>query len=984
MLYRSMLPSTCDAFARTIRLGFALLLGAALGAAAAPSGTRDAAMALRTSSLRPLVAFEPNLGQAGPSVQFFSRTLRSSLFLMAGGEALLCNQNGSLRMSLGGSAERPAGVGIKPVPGSIHYLIGSDPKEWRTNQSAYSSVKFERVYPGIDLVYGGSEQLEYDFLVFPGADPDVISLEFSGAHRMQLDDAGNLVFSLGSQTLQHRKPRVYQLSGQVRHEVSGRYRRRGAQRVGFEIGAYDHTLPLVIDPVVSYGTFLGGAGNDGAFSVARDFAGNLYVAGITASAAFPLTTGFAPGRTFSGATDAFVAKLNPQGTALVYATYLGGSDQDAAMAIAVDAQGNAYLTGGTNSKDFPVTSGAAQPRFGGTGGSSLPPFTSPAGDGFVAKLGPSGTLVYSSYLGGTGIDQGYGIAVDASGAAFVAGATSSPNFPVTPGVLQPALHGYSDVFVARINPAGTSLLYSTYLGGSLENYAFALGLDSSGNAYVTGITSSGDFPVTSGAFQSRHAGDATGFVAKLNSTGTALAYSTYLGGNNVTYAYGLAVDGSGSAYVTGATTSTDFPTTAGTYQRRAKPGGQGGDVFVTRFAPSGNALMFSSVFGGNGPDFGRAIALDPSGDVYVTGSTGPYGNGRILDFPTTVDAAQRCGIANPTAFLVRLSAGGAALKYSSYLGGSGGASSGAAIALGPEGKVYLAGSTGAADFPTAGSPLQAAFGGGSRSFDSTNLYAFAGDAFLAQMDLTIQSPFTLMCEANAASLAPNLVSPGEIVSFFGSGIGPQTGVAAGFDSAGRLPTILANTRVLFDGAPAPLLFVRSDQVNAITPFALAGKSTTQVQIEYAGARSQVLTIPVTGATPGLFTVDSSGSGQAAALNEDGSYNTPSNPARPGSIVVLFGTGAGILDPIPPDGTVVQETLPRTVPASAYVGSCPAEVLYSGSAPGLIAGAIQVNLRIPEQPPPPAPAGATCGRGDVPVVLLFGSTLSQTTATISLR
>jgi uncharacterized protein (TIGR03437 family) len=339
----------------------------------------------------------------------------------------------------------------------------------------------------------------------------------------------------------------------------------------------------------------------------------------------------------------------------------------------------------------------------------------------------------------------------------------------------------------------------------------------------------------------------------------------------------------------------------------------------------------------------------------------------------------------PPAFLVRLSASGASLKYSTYIGGRSGApGSGGAIALGAQGKVYLAGSTGAADFPIAGGGLQSAFGGGHSGFDSTNLYAFGGDAFLAQVDLTAQSPFTLVCEADAASLAPNLVSPGEIVSFFGSGIGPQTGVEAAFDSAGRLPTVLGGTRVLFDGVPAPLLFVRSDQVNAVTPFALAGKSSTQIQIEYAGVGSPALTVRVTEATPGIFTSDSSGSGQAAALNEDNSYNMPSNPARPRSIVVLFATGAGPLNPVPKDGMLVEGTLPRTLAPTAYVGSCPVEVLYSGSAPGLIAGAIQINLRIPDKAPPPAPAGMSCGVGDVPVILLFGGAPTQESVTISVR
>ncbi len=966
-----------------IPLSLALLLSPAFTSVALPADPEWATPSYPSRLPLPR-AFERNLGQADPSVQFLSRSPDATLFLRAGGETILRTAHGSLTMTLEGRAAKSPGAGIEPLSARIHYLIGRDPKKWRTNVSAFGAVKFERVYPGIDLVYRASAQLEYDFLLSPGADPSLISLGFSGASRVELDDVGDLVFTLGNQEVHHRKPRVYQLSGDSRREISGTYVRSGAGRFRFAIGSYDPTLPLIIDPVVSYGTFLGGAGNDGAFSLALDSAANIYVAGITASPTFAMS-GFAPVRKYAADFDAFVLKLNPQGTGLLYATYLGGSDQDTAMAVAADAQGNAYVTGGTNSRDFPVTPAAFQPVFGGTGGSSLPPFSRPAGDGFVAKLGPSGNLVYSSYLGGADKDQGYAVAVDSSGTASVAGATSSANFPVTSGALQPTRHGTSDVFIARVNPAGTSLLYSTYLGGSRENYGLALSLDSSGNPYVTGITTSEDFPVTPGAFQSRFTGRVAGFVAKLNSAGTGLAYATYLGGNNTTYSYGLAVDNSGSAYVTGATNATDFPTTPGSYQWRAKSTGQGGDVFVARLTPSGNALVFSSVIGGNGPDFGRAVSLDASGDVYVTGSTAPYGNGRILDFPTTVDAVQRCGTGNPTGFLARLSADGGSLKYSSYLGGrSGGASSGTAIVLGASGKVYVAGSTTADTFPTSTGAPQTAFGGPLGAFDSTNLYAFAGDAFLAQVDLAAQPPMTLGCEANAASLAANLVSPGEIVSFFGAGIGPAEGVQAAFDDTGRLPTVLAGTRVLFDGTPAPLLFVRSDQVNAVTPFALAGKTSTDVQIEYAGVKSPALTLRVTGATPGIFTLDSSGSGQAAALNQDNSYNTPSNPAHPGSIVVLFATGAGPLDPVPEDGAIVQGTLPRTLPASAYIGSCQADVLYSGSAPGLIAGAIQVNLRIPEQAPPPAPPGMPCGQGDVPVVLLFGGGPTQTTATISLR
>jgi uncharacterized protein (TIGR03437 family) len=952
-----------------LSLGLVLLLGTI------PSGS---AATLLTNGVRPAAWFEPCTGPGGQTPRFLSRGALGTLFLMPGGDALVRTPDGALRMTLAGMRSKPAGTGMEPAPGVIHNLTGGGPDKWRTRLPVYSAIRFERVYPGIDLVYRGSgDRVEYDFVLSPGADPAAIALEFSGADQIELNSGGDLVFSLGSRSIRHLKPVAYQTIGGARREVAARYVRTGAGSVRFEIGGYDRARPLVIDPVLAYATFLGGAANDGAFSMALDPAGNILVAGITASASFPIE-GFAPKRPYKALTDAFVAKLNPQGTSLLYITYLGGSDQDAALAIATDAQGNAYLTGGTNSTDFPVTASAPQTRFGGTGGSSLPPFSSPVGDAFAAKLDASGTLMYSSYLGGSAIDQGYAIAVDASGSAVIAGATASANFPVTAGVFQPARRGYTDAFVTRINPAGTALVYSTYLGGSVENYALALALDSSGNAYAGGITRSTDFPVTSGAFQSGITGGAAGFLAKLNATATSLAYATYLGGDNYTYLYGVAVDSSGSAYATGTTTATDFPLTAGAYNRRGK---QGGDVFVTRLAPDGRGAVFSSVFGGNGPDFGRAIALDAHGAAYVTGSTKPYGNGRILDFPTTPDATQRCGGGNPAGFLFRLSGDGASLEYSSYLGAAGGATSGMAIALGSPGIVHIAGSSGAAGFPATPGALQPAFGGGGREFDSTNLYPYAGDAFLARVDLTAPAPFGLMCQTNAASMAPNLVSPGEIVSFFGSGIGPADGVSAALDAQGRLPTVLAGTRVLFDGMPAPLLFVRSDQVNTVAPFSLAGKTSTEVRIEYAGGVTQALTIPVTAANPGIFTLDSSGSGQAAALNQDGSYNLPSNPASPGSIVVLFATGAGVLDPVPEDGRIVQGNLPRTAAPSAYVGGCLAEVIYSGSAPGLIAGSIQFNLRIPDSVPPPAPPATPCGRGDVPVVLLFGGAPSQTTATI---
>jgi uncharacterized protein (TIGR03437 family) len=926
--------------------------------------------------------FEANQGQADSSVQFLSRGHHSSILLKSGGRATFLFPEGSLQMKMGGAAMNSQAVGIEPLSGTLNYFVGSEHSKWRTNVTAYSAVKFKRVYRGVDLIYHGKPgRLEYDFVVAPHADAHAISLEFSGAEKIEIDDSGNLVFILNGGTVVHRKPSIYQVSGRQRRGVAGRYVLAGRSLVRFEIAEYDRHLPLVIDPVLSYATFFGGANDDGAFSIALDRDGNIYLAGITGSPNFPRTSG--PG--LSGATDAFVAKLNPTGTTLLYAAYLGGSGQEAAMAVTVDAAGSAYVTGGTNSRDFPVTSGAFQAGYGGTGGHSFPPFNQPSGDAFVSKLSPTGSaLVYSTYLGGTGVDQGYGIAVDSSGAAYVAGATDSMNFPVTPGAFQPMLRGFGDAFIAKIDPAGSRLLYSTLVGGI--GSAVALALDSAGNAYVTGFTASDDFPTTPGAFQTQRKGDAPSYVLKLNSTGTALVYSTYLGasgsdatelGVRVTEAYGIAVDSAGSAYVTGATNTPHFPVTVGAFQSRSKPESQGGDVFVSKLDPSGSSLVYSTVFGGSGPDFGSAIAVDQAGNAYVAGRTLPYGNGRWIDFPTTPEAIQRCGTGNPSAFLVKLNATGSTLEYSSYLGtGFGGGSSATAIALDSAGSIRLAGST-TAGFPVTNEAFQTKYGGGIGHFDSTNLFPFGGDAFVATVDLSAESPpMTISCEANAANLASGLVSPGEIISLFGTKMGPLTGVAAGLDANRRLPTSIAGARVLFDGNPVPLLYVRADQINAVAPFGLTGKTSTQIEVEFQGIKSGPLTARVAEINPGIFTLDSSGSGQAAALNEDDSVNSTVNPARAGSIMSLFATGAGVLNPTPEDGITVEAPLPQTLPAAVYVGTCATEVLYSGSAPGLVAGAIQINFRAPAQP--------VCLRDNVPVVVLFGGARSQTYATISVR
>src|SRR5216117_1725182 len=580
--------------------------------------------------------FEGNRGQTHKDVRFLSRGPGYGLYLTAGEAVLVLSKPSAdakrdarstgvqgksvaLRMSLVGAASKPQVTGLEELPGKANYFIGKDRSKWRTNVPTYAKVRYENVYPGIDLVYYGNQrQLEYDFVVAPGADPKKIVLGFKGADRLEIDAQGELVLHAAGADLRQHKPIIYQQVDGVRRDIAGGYVRKGANRVGFQVAAYDTTRPLVIDPIVlSYSTYLGGSGVDSGGGIAVDADGNAYVAGRTGSPNFPTVAGaFQP--TGGSTTDAFVAKLNPAGSALVYSTYLGGSGFDSGAGIVVDAAGNAYVTGSTASTDFPTTAGAFQTAFAGSG-----PFG--FGDAFVTKLDPTGSaLVYSTYLGGSGDDLGSGIAVDAAGNAYVAGGAST-NFPTTAGAFQTTFASTSainfDVFVTKLNPTGSAPVYSTYIGGSGGDSGTGIAVDSAGNAYVTGGTNSANFPTTAGAFQTTFVNafdtDTDAFVTKLDSTGSTLVYSTYLGGSSTESGAGIAVDASGSAYVTGRTESFDFPTTPGAFQPAAA--NSLSDAFVTKFDPAGSALVYSTRLSGSANDVGSGIAVDAAGNAWVTG-----------------------------------------------------------------------------------------------------------------------------------------------------------------------------------------------------------------------------------------------------------------------------------------------------------------------------------------------------------------------------
>ncbi len=664
------------------------------------------------------LAFEANRGQSAGPAQFLARGPGYGLFL-APGEAVLSLRSGSgaqvVRMRTVNGDQRVAPEGLDPLPHASNHFFGDDPSRWQRDVPNFARVKYAGVYPGIDLIYHGSQrQLEYDFVVAPGADPRRIALAFTGVERMAIDKAGNLVLKIPGGELVQRKPFVYQEVEGARTAVDGRYVLLAGHRVGFALGRYDRRQALVIDPVLGYSTYLGGGGNDVAQAIAVDAAGNAYIAGSTTSLNFPGTTGNAIGASLTGSTDAFVAKLNPAGNALVYSAYLGGSGSDSAFGIAVDSAGNAYVTGETDSS--PV-----QP--GGISFPTVAAFQSTykgGGDAFVTKINAVGNaLLYSTYLGGTGVERGHAIAVDAAGNAYVSGHTNSNNtssgptggFP-TLGALQGDNGGSGnyDAFVSKFSTGG-ALVYSTYLGGNGSEYSVdggGIAVDGAGNAYVGGSTSSTNFPgASTSTIQPAYGGGfIDGFVVKLNPAGNALVYSSYLGGSTYDAVNGIAVDAAGNAYVAGYTDSPNFPTAAALQPARA--GTFGNDAFVAKINAAGSALTYSTYLGGSGSDIAYAIVADAAGNAYVSGTT------TSSDFPTA-SATQPSAAGAGDAFIAKLNAAGSALMFSTYLGGSNGAEHAYGIAIDGGASIFVAGSTTSTNFPTLGA-IQATKGVGNDAF----------------------------------------------------------------------------------------------------------------------------------------------------------------------------------------------------------------------------------------------------------------------------
>jgi hypothetical protein len=615
-----------------------------------------------------------------PQSPWVQASPRSPGETVGSGDALtaLAKDGVNIKLSFPGANPHPRIEPFNRLETHVSFFTGRDPAKWRADVPAWGGVRYVDLYPGIDLELTGEQgQLMPRLAARPGADLGAVRLRVEGADAaavegdaLRLSSAGRAAYTL---PLLRTKGSTAKAAVQPRSTME------------FEVTA--PFAPEDLDPPSApvlndgpadllYGTFLGGSDYDYGYGFAVDGSGAAYVTGNTLSSDFPTTPG-AFDSTFSGSWDAFVAKLNAAGSALDYATFLGGSGHDYGYGIAVDGSGAAYATGSTWSSDFPTTPGAFDTTHSGYE------------DAFVVKLNAGGSaLAYATFLGN---GPALGIAVDASGAAYVTGYTDSSYFPTTPGAFDTTYNGSSDAFVAKLNAAGSALDYATFLGGSSGDVGIGIAVDGSGAAYVTGYTYSSYFPTTPGAFDTTHSGYEDAFVVKLNAGGSALDYATFLGGNNYDGGSSIAADGSGAAYVTGQTSSSDFPTTPGAFDTTYNGSS---DAFVAKLNAAGSALDYATFLGGSSGDAGSSIAVDGRGAAYMMGLTASD------DFPTTPGAFDTTYNGSEyDAFVAKLNAAGSALDYATFLGGSS-RDEGEGIAVDGSGAAYVTGSTFSDDFPT--------------------------------------------------------------------------------------------------------------------------------------------------------------------------------------------------------------------------------------------------------------------------------------------
>ncbi|MBL8290964.1 MAG: SBBP repeat-containing protein [Bryobacterales bacterium] len=930
---------------------FAVCLGAAAELAAAPT--------LASLPLR----FEPNRGQAGKSAAFAARSGKMALSLSATGATIAFRNGETVAMTVEGANAAARMEPEQPLEGTSNYLLGTRREDWISGIPGYGRVRAKGVYPGIDVVfYGKGGMVEYDFVVAPQADPKRIGLRFEGAKRLELDASGDLVIETQGGQLRHRRPVVYQEANGQRKEIAGAYRIERGNRVRFEVGAYDKALPLVLDPVLSYSTYLGSSGDEGNYgALAVDATGATYIAGESVRLTgqpgdYPTTSGALRTTSTTGTrSDAVITKLSSDGSRLVYSTYIGGSAGDVITRLALVPDGTLYFLGHTDSTDFPTTAGVMQMRHAGG-----------RFDLFLGRLNADGSqLMASTYIGGAGADLSRGL-IYTEPRIIVGMQTESSGFPTSTGAAQAARAGATDLYILGVRPDLSAPVTATYFGGAGADELNDVRMDGLGNILATGRTASANFPTTgeTGARSGPH----DVFVVKLDTAFRTVIFSRLIGGEGTEAGIGITSDPSNNVYVAGDTNSSNFPTTAGAFQTSFKGGVDG---FVAKLTPAGG-ITYVTLLGGNGEENAFALAADNQGSVAVAGFS------FSTDFPLTADAWQTASGAEYAegygdAYLALLNPSGSALRFSTLLGGNFSEES-QALVVSDAGVATWVGFTQSDDWPVTAGAIKPTLGACRTDLDSD-----CQRMFVAKVDLNraqAAGPRVLLNGVvGAADYMRGGVSPGDVITIFGSDLGPAALVGLRLEG-GLVARELGGTRVLFDDVPAALVYSLAGQVSAVVPYSFGERQTTTLVVEYQGRRSNPVILPLRGSKMGLFTANSSGSGQAAALNADNSVNGRTNAVARGSVIVLYGTGMGMLNPAPPIGGVNGVPLARAVgTVTATIGGKTATVLYAGGAPGLIAGVVQVNLQVPAD----APTGDA-----VAVEVLVDGFPSQLGVTIAVR
>jgi hypothetical protein len=918
------------------------------------------------------ITFEQNQGQTDPKVKFLARGNGFTLFL-TDGEAVLrlrapkskTEAESAVRIGFAGSNAAPEVEGLEIQPGHSNYLIGNNPARWQRNVPLYGRVKYRGVYPGIDAVYYGNQnQIETDYIIAPGSDPKRIALQVSGGKDLTLNAQGDLLVANAAGDLILRRPDVYQEIGGSRREIAANYVLQSPGSVGIQVAGYDHTRPLVVDPVVVYSTYLGGstgtaggAAGNSAKAVAVDSNGNAYVTGSTSASNFPVTTGaYQITNQSSGflVANAFITKLNPTGTALVYSTYLGGSSSDTADGIGVDSNGNVYVTGSTSSLDFPVTAGSAI--------QSQPPQKNNFGasDVFFSELDPNGaTLLYSTYLGGNGADSPGGLALDANANAYITGSTTSTNFPISPNALQnvnnaagPVGTG-SNVFVSRIDSTKTGLVglvYSTYLGGSENDSGSAIAVDANADAYIVGTATSSNFP-TVNAFQSNLNGIQDAFIARVDTVNSVLLYSTYLGEGADDGDTGncIAVDTNFNVYVGGHTYDQSFPVTAGAFETTFPAAANDYTGFVARFdtSQSGAAsLIYATFLGGSiSGDQPHAIAIDSLGDAYLTGETWS-GN-----FPVTPGAPYNAGVAGlQNGFVSVLSANGSQMLFSTYYGSDTAVGYGLALDTAASPDVFIVGSTNSTKFPTTAGAYDT-----NPSFVSGFSYAFVAELSPAAAQGVFATPSSLAFgnqPKGTASTSQTVTLTNNSQNALGSIV---------ITVIGANPLDFAETNNC-PASPLTLATATSCTINVtFTPSTTAAESATLNIADTDSSSPQTVTLTGTGTAPppgvsltptslnfGSITVGTPSLPQAITLSN--------NSAVALSNIVVSITGANAADF---GFTTTCPASPGTVAASG--GTCTINIIFTPS----LAAAESATLSVTDSDASSPQTAALSGTGTAP-------------------